>query len=101
VKITKDNIASRYLAARFTGSPSSRNEYIEPEPVHTIIADRNAMAREHATGKQESRQAAPACAPRGDGERRKRERRQRQRDVLLDTRATPSRRQNQSIDEEA
>jgi hypothetical protein len=98
VKVTKDNIAGRYFTAGLSGAPTSRKE---PEPVHTIVADRDAAAHEHAVAGQDSRRARPDYAPPIDGERRKHERRQRQRKVLLDTRVMPSRRQLQSIDQEA
>jgi hypothetical protein len=77
---------------------------METEPVHAIVADREArgqlMAGQYRTkGKFGQRTLAYIVSM--DEERRQRERRQRQCEVLLDTRVTPSRRrQRQAVDEE-
>jgi hypothetical protein len=105
VKITKNNTAaSRYSPTGFPGLLSSRYEYKETEPVHTIVADREARGQ-FAAGQYRTEgkfaRWTPAYVLSTDEERRQCERRQHRSDVLLDTRVTPSRRrQGQSIDEE-
>ncbi|MDR1936292.1 MAG: hypothetical protein LBS49_12060 [Candidatus Accumulibacter sp.] len=44
MKVTQDNGASRYFATGLPGTLSSRSGYAETEPVHTIVADRDAEA---------------------------------------------------------
>jgi hypothetical protein len=104
VRIIKDDMAGRYFAPGFSGPVPSRDAYAETEPVHTIVADRDAMphgrfaAERNGTG-ESFRRRSLGHGPPGGVECRKYDRRQRQVEVLLDTRATPSRRQCQSVDE--
>ncbi|MDR0440604.1 MAG: hypothetical protein LBI59_06415 [Candidatus Accumulibacter sp.] len=107
MKVVKDGRAGRYFAAEFSGLASSRGGYAETEPVHTVVADRDATHREWFAGERRGaeetfrRAAADDHAPPAGVERRRRERRQRQVDVLLDTRITPGRRRHPWVDEEA
>jgi hypothetical protein len=105
VKISKDSITSRYFAAGFSDPLLSRNDFIETEPVHTIVADRDAMPRGHWTSERKRREEkalppAPAEPPPVDEERRRHDRRQRQIEVLLDTRVAANRRHCPSVNEE-
>jgi hypothetical protein len=106
MKIAKDSIAGRRFVPGFPGLALSRSGYAETEPVHTIVADREAERDEMRENSGENnrrnfRRRAPGHAPPAGMERRQSDRRQRQVDVLLDTRVTPGRRQRQSVDEEA
>jgi hypothetical protein len=104
VKVGKNSSAG--FASGLSGTASSRGAYMETEPVHTIVADRDAMphgqfaAERRGAGGNFRRQTFDHAPPAGM-ERRKYERRQRQIDVLLDTRVSPGRRQQASVDEEA
>jgi hypothetical protein len=105
VKIAKVSLTSRYFAAGYSDPLSSRSDFIETEPVHTIVADRDAMSRGHWTSERKRREEkalppAPAEPP-VDEERRHHDRRQRQIEVLLDTRVAANRRHCPSVNEEA
>ena len=102
MKITKDT-PHRFFASGLPASLSSRGEDPGTEPVHTVVADRDAATRQRAAAQnredEDSRKRA-SLPPTGE-ERRKHDRRKRQVDVVLDTRVTPSRRQYPSIDVKA
>jgi hypothetical protein len=104
VKITKD-ITSRIFAPSFpAGILSFRSEDSGTEAVHTVVADRDTVGNEYFARKQAreaSRQEAPDYALSMNEERRKNDRRQQQVKVVFNTRVASSRRQNQSINEEA
>jgi hypothetical protein len=105
VKVVKDGRPGRYFAGEFSGLASLRGGYAGTEPVHTIVADRDAMPRDwfaderRAAAETFGRTASDDNALPAGVERRRCERRQRQVDVLLDTRITPRRRAQ--VDEEA
>jgi hypothetical protein len=76
------------------------------EPVHTIVADRDATSHGQFVGERRGegrafRRPPPDHALPPNDERRQCDRRQRKVDVLLDTRVTPGRRRRPSVDEEA
>ena len=105
MKITKDT-PHRFFASGLPASLSSRGEDPGTEPVHTVVADRDAATRGRAAAQHQEDEASRkrasghALPPTGE-ERRKNDRRKRQVDVVLDTRVTPSRRQYPSIDVKA
>jgi hypothetical protein len=109
MKIAKDNIAGRHFASGFPDLAPSRGRYAETEPVHALVADREAMPHgQFAAARNGSRENSGGAfrrtlghAPPTGVERRQCDRRRRQVDVLLDTRVMPSRRRRQSVDEEA
>ncbi|MDR0576791.1 MAG: hypothetical protein LBI87_04510 [Candidatus Accumulibacter sp.] len=102
MKVTKNNIVNRYQAFGSLGPLSAHNESAGTEPVHMIVAERQASAREQPDAQRQTQKAIRQDAARLPGEeRRKRDRRQQQVNILLDTRVTPSRRQHPSIDEKA
>jgi hypothetical protein len=98
MKIVKDSIAGRRFVPGFPGLAPSRGGEAETEPVHMIVADREAERDEN---RRNFRRRTPGYVPPAGMERRQCDRRQRQVDVLLDTRVTPGRRRRQSVDEEA
>jgi hypothetical protein len=106
MKVTKNSSAGQYSASGLSGPALSRGAYAETEPVHTIVADRDAMPHGPFTAERNGagenfRRRTLDYAPPVDRERRRYDRRQRHVDVLLDTRVMPSRRQRQSVDEKA
>jgi hypothetical protein len=105
VKITKDNIASRNFMSEAIGHLPARAGSAGTEPVHTLVADRDANVRydfadeRNPSGEAFCQQSDDPVPSLLDEDRRKNDRRKRQVRVLLDTRVTPCRRSRMAINE--